>query len=68
MPDDCDVETARREYLFTQRVRRIAEINKTNQFVEHKAVNKQDLAEQPKYIFPAPVKNQRRKNARNKSN
>jgi hypothetical protein len=61
MSDDCDVETAMRERLFTQRMRRITEINRTNQFIEHKAVNKQDLTEHPKYIFPEPVEKPRSK-------
>lgn len=68
MSDDCDVETALREHLFTQKMRRINELNQTNQFIEHKAVNKQEPTEQPKYIFPAPVVKPRRKNAGNKSN
>jgi len=67
MSDEIDVEMERMARLIAQKNKRINELVATASYVPHKEVNIQDTTTRPKYIFPAVEKQERKKNARNKS-
>lgn len=51
MSDEIDVESARLEFLFTQKMKRIDQILNENAELESKPVHEQDFQIVPKYIF-----------------
>ena len=52
MSDEMDRESDRLNRLFTQKMKRIDEMNKINADIAHKAVNHQGDLGEPKYILP----------------